>query len=422
MSHKGNDKAMKPSAIKRLVLFTAHYPYTNGESFLEDEVKYAASIFDEIVIVTAERCATRDKYYIPDKATVIESRKGMRRYIGLLVACIHMFSPLTIKEIKWGIREQKGIRSPIEILKKMLITECNIATAQMSFSKWYSKAPTLYYAYWLDAEATYLTYVKEKINGLCIARAHGSDCFFERDYHPYRRQQLESLDKIYPVSEAGYKNIQTYYGSIVKGLTLKTQTVYLGVKIPQKEETWNRKEEATIVSCAEVKKLKRIDLLIDALSLINRPIHWIHFGEGELTEEIRTYADEKLKEKNNIRYEFTGRILKSDILKFYEENSIDMIVNTSDYEGIPVSIMEAMSYGIPAIAKDIGGNSELVDNECGKLLGSDAGAEKIAQAIETLLETEENDMKAIRLAAREKVRTKFADKRNYQLLYRVISC
>ena len=47
--------------ISRLVIFTAHYPYTNGESFLEDEIKYASNLFDDIIIVTAEKRPTAER-------------------------------------------------------------------------------------------------------------------------------------------------------------------------------------------------------------------------------------------------------------------------------------------------------------------------------------------------------------------------
>lgn len=40
----------------------------------------------------------------------------------------------------------------------------------------------------------------------------------------------------------------------------------------------------------------------------------------------------------------------------------------SDSEGIPVSIMEAMSFGIPVIARNVGGMSEIVNEENGLLL------------------------------------------------------
>lgn len=56
----------------------------------------------------------------------------------------------------------------------------------------------------------------------------------------------------------------------------------------------------------------------------------------------------------------------------------------SDSEGIPVSIMEAMSFGIPVIARNVGGMSEIVNEENGLLLEND-DAEDAASKISSLL-------------------------------------
>ena len=403
--------------ISRLVIFTAHYPYTNGESFLEDEMKYAAHLFEEIVIVTLEKSPTSSCYFTPKQARVIECRKAMNRFDGLLKAFLRMLLPSAISELCWGCREH-GIQKLPFLIKRMLITERNIACIEKTKSEWYSEEKTLYYAYWLDSEATYLSRIREKLNGKCIARTHGQDCFFDRDYHPYRRLQLKKLDAIYPISSAGKSDILKYYGKVAEDLASKISTLYLGVHFPNnKVNPWKKSEEATIVSCAEVKQLKRIDLLIDALATLDMPIHWIHFGEGELSDSIMQYASQRLADKENIRYEFTGRVLKSTILEFYETHSVDVLVNTSDQEGIPVSIMEAMAYGIPVIARNIGGNSELVDNSCGVLLKSAVAAEDVASAIQSVVGLDEVQRQNLSLCARSRIQESFSDKTNFEMLY-----
>lgn len=409
--------------ISRLVIFTAHYPYTNGESFLEDEIRYAAKLFDDIVIVTAEKRPTTEQYYVPSNAEIIESRKGLSKGSVLFKTGTYMFRLKTIKELFFAMKEQHNLHGITYLVKKMLITQRSMAYLDSVKSKWYSKERSLYYAYWLDAEASYLSLIRKKLNGVCIARAHGGDCFFNRDYHPFRRIQLSMLDKIYPISEKGTRDIVQHYERYVTDLSEKVQTMYLGISAQsQYINPWIEKEEATVVSCAEVKGLKRIDLMIDALRLIDRPIHWVHFGDGELMEDIKQYAHKQLDDQKNIRYEFAGRILKERILRFYREQSVDVFVNTSDQEGIPVSIMEAMSYGIPVVARDIGGNSELINNKCGILISSQGTPQEIADAIRRVLEMDRKRNIALRKKAKDVVLTSFNEIKNYERFYRNVLC
>ena len=50
-------------------------------------------------------------------------------------------------------------------------------------------------------------------------------------------------------------------------------------------------------------------------------------------------------------------------MQFYADNHPVLFINLSYVEGIPVSIMEAFSYGIPALATDVGATKELVKNQ-----------------------------------------------------------
>ena len=49
-----------------------------------------------------------------------------------------------------------------------------------------------------------------------------------------------------------------------------------------------------------------------------------------------------------------------DMEGFYQ--SLDLYINTSLHEGLPMGILEAMSYGIPVIAPKCGGLPEIIDN------------------------------------------------------------
>lgn len=75
-------------------------------------------------------------------------------------------------------------------------------------------------------------------------------------------------------------------------------------------------------------------------------------------DEIKKMAKDKLRD--NIQYEFKGNVSNTELMKQYQDKNYYVFVNVSSSEGIPVSIMEATSFGIPCIATDAGGTKEII--------------------------------------------------------------
>ena len=105
-------------------------------------------------------------------------------------------------------------------------------------------------------------------------------------------------------------------------------------------------------------------------------IRWVHFGDGEKKEEIIEYCNRDFSK--NITVELKGRVLNKEVLDFYINNAPDLFINLSSSEGIPLSIMEAMSCSIPVIATDVGGTSEIVNNENGLLIEKDVNINEVS--------------------------------------------
>ena len=103
-----------------------------------------------------------------------------------------------------------------------------------------------------------------------------------------------------------------------------------------------------------------------------------------------------------------GQIDHDDVLDWFEENPADVIINVSSSEGLPVSIMEAFSYGIPVIATAVGGMPEIVSEDCGVLLDADFQPEELA----TILEGWDIDNNGRRDAALNKQRTEYSSCKN----------
>ena len=153
-----------------------------------------------------------------------------------------------------------------------------------------------------------------------------------------------------------------------------------------------------------------MDKIINTLREIkSKRIHWVHFGDGELMEWLEK---ESKVLPCNCSVELKGNVPNADILNEYKNNHYDLFINLSDSEGIPVSIMEAMSFGIPCVATNVGGVSELVVDEYnGLLVSSDDEPSFIAKRITENI----HKMNEFRTNARKTWANLFNAKINYEL-------
>lgn len=120
------------------------------------------------------------------------------------------------------------------------------------------------------------------------------------------------------------------------------------------------------------------------------------YGTGEGEKYLRDAADFfGIKDK----VFFHGHT--NDILSLWKENHL--LLMPSSGEGLPISLAEAMAAGRPAVVTDVGGNTELIEeNITGFIAASPAGEmidralEKAWQAKDQLEETGRNSFKKIR--------------------------
>jgi glycosyltransferase involved in cell wall biosynthesis len=127
--------------------------------------------------------------------------------------------------------------------------------------------------------------------------------------------------------------------------------------------------------------VKRVDLILRGLAKAGRmrgdqKIEWVHFGHGPMKEKI---LDLIKNVPSNVSVVLRG--YTPNLMNFYGNNTVDVFINVSEYEGTPVSIMEAIACGIPIIATAVGGNVEIVSNRNGIYLPPDLTSAHIANAL-----------------------------------------
>lgn len=89
---------------------------------------------------------------------------------------------------------------------------------------------------------------------------------------------------------------------------------------------------------------------------------------------------------------FLGAMANSDVMEYYKTHDVNVFINVCENEGIPVSIMEAMSFGKPVIAIAVGGTAEIIDDgKTGYLLGKGFDIQKIAALTDNIAKAKSED-------------------------------
>lgn len=105
-------------------------------------------------------------------------------------------------------------------------------------------------------------------------------------------------------------------------------------------------------------------------------------GIGEI-EQARSLA-EKLNIKQNINFPgWVDPVGRSNLL-----SKADVFVLPSYNEGLPMALLEAMSWGLPVITTPVGGIPEVVTNQETGLLVNPGDVQQLSKAVQSLIESE----------------------------------
>ena len=391
--------------MKKIFLLTEAYPYGNGEQFIQVEMEYLAAKFDEVIILPMLAKSSEKNITIPENVIVypgVISRNKQRRYLR------GIFNLSSVTLLFKSFFEERVYRD-LGRLKQWFITfsmvRTMLASSSFRFLEKEAKECDVIYSYW-GVGFAYLLPFMSKTDAKKVARFHGGDLYEYRqnNYIPLRKQLFSVLDYILPVSVDGAEYLKAKYPTFSdKVQVFRLGTKDFGLSQPSRDGVFR------IVSCSNLIPIKRVDKIISALQLIKgRKIEWTHIGSGVLFDEI--YRQAQLL-PDNISTNFIGRLDNKDVLRYYSENSVDLFLNVSESEGLPVSIMEAISFGIPCIATDVGGTSEAISDREHCLLEKEFSSEDLKSKMLYILEqSKENTVRQnIRLFWEEN----FSAERNY---------
>jgi len=171
----------------------------------------------------------------------------------------------------------------------------------------------------------------------------------------------------------------------------------------------------TLASCSYVITRKRVTLIAEALKEAGLPIRWIHFGDGPEIEKLKELSKDAMKAVPGLEIEIRGYVKNDDILEIYNSGEVDGFILTSCSEGLPVSISEAMSYGLPIIATAVDGIPEQIEDN-GILLSAEPDCREVSEAVKKLFDMDPQQRKAMGRRSRGLWEQRFEAKKNTENL------
>lgn len=364
----------------KLYYFTYCYPYGMGEQWKANELKVLNKHFEKITVVPYFYGGNFDKPKplpagIQLSGPLFEDIGFTGKKTDILRILTHKNSVSFIKEFivkkvyRAKGRLQSWVGSTLNIMR--LLKHPVIRNIVDSGDK-----NTVLYFYWGKGTSEILPFIDTSRFNKVFVRMHRFDLFeyVNDNYIPYRKSLLNHISTAAPVSKAGRDHLAGLYPEAASRIRVfRLGTVGNGRKSEPSSDGFLR-----VISCSGLSPVKRVDIMIQSLQYIDFPIVWHHIGDGSLGKELRCLAE---KTGAAGRFIFEGRMDSERIMDFYTDRPFDIFVNTSKNEGIPVSIMEAFAAGIPVMATDVGGTSEIVDSEVGTLLPENLSSIQLANEL-----------------------------------------
>ena len=143
------------------------------------------------------------------------------------------------------------------------------------------------------------------------------------------------------------------------GFKNKIEIINNGVLIPEENTNIFTNDQINITIVSRLVSHKNIEKIINAISDLNTPLINLNIiGDGPELNQLQKISLESNNKDNII---FHGKLNRDEIDHIFLNS--DIYIQASNYEGLPHSLLEAMSYGIPVLCTPGGECKEILGNE-----------------------------------------------------------
>lgn len=173
---------------------------------------------------------------------------------------------------------------------------------------------------------------------------------------------------------------------VVHGVDVERVRAQLGARGETRAELGVRAGETLAVTVANLRETKNYPGLLAAARTVidsGAPIRFVAAGQGPLEAEVRAEHRELAL---GDRFQLLG--YRDDTTRLIA--AADLFVLASDHEGLPVTVMEALTLGVPVVAPAVGGLPGVVTSEENGILVPPGSPVALARAIERAAEPAEH--------------------------------
>lgn len=409
-----------------LVMLCAEYPFGSGETFLANELGFISG-FDCVILYPCF-CGKKELYRKPPGEAFETIRPSGAFASGNILAFVLraitvVFEPLFYSELAGLLRSKRFSKTSLLHLVAFL-TKGDYFLRYLE--KWIDNNTDIddnvtVYSYWLYYQAYIAASLKlEKPHVRTISRAHGFDLYEYRNasnYIPLRKYILSTIDTVAAISEDGCRYLSGQFPAYSEKYVIsRLGTLDVGLREVRKQTNHIR-----IATCSNMSPIKRLDRLASSLALVRDfSVDWVNFGDGEQMQAVQNLVCSLPDKQVTVR--LLGAVQNQDILKYYLDNDLDVFINVSQSEGVPVAIMEAISTGMPVIATNVGGTAEVViDGYNGFLLDADFRNEDLVALLQRFADMDSSQYEEMRVHSRSVWEQKYNAEKNYQSFYKVLA-
>ncbi|MEP7338516.1 MAG: glycosyltransferase family 4 protein [Acidobacteriota bacterium] len=223
-----------------------------------------------------------------------------------------------------------------------------------------------------------------RATGKCEIGALRSDTFSEVQSHAFTgKLSLKAPRRLAANSRTAIRN------AVSLGVPAEKLFLLPNVVDADSFQTASRRDNQriTLLAVARLSSEKRVDRFLSLVARlradVGNQVRGLVVGDGPLLNELQQQATEMNLSSDAV--EFRGR--QNNMALIYAES--DILVMTSEFEGTPNVILEAMAAGLPTVANKVGGVPEVVEHGATGLLADDYDEEQMVELLRQLIASAE---------------------------------